>query len=171
MSSTPATVQLSLVLSHCLSQISQRKRVLDDDLKTLALVCTTNTILDALDLVDKDEVARIHLPSGRKLYQVAAASSPTKAYTVYLPSLTTPSTDDSSTFTSQLGYCPCPAFAHSVLRMDNAVICKHLLAAHLACSLDHCKDKTDLALRWIAAWSNNFQPIAAATTNSARVNA
>nr|XP_023688918.1 zinc finger SWIM domain-containing protein 7 isoform X2 [Paramormyrops kingsleyae] len=28
-------------------------------------------------------------------------------------------------------YCPCPAFAFSVLRKNNSLLCKHILAVHL----------------------------------------
>ncbi|KAK4054247.1 hypothetical protein OIV83_001273 [Microbotryomycetes sp. JL201] len=165
----PATVQLSLVLDGCFATIRSRQRATDDDWKTLALICTTNTVLDALDLVDKGEVACIHLPSGRYLYQVAAASSPSLAYTVHMPRSEAGAATDPAQYTAQLGYCPCPAFAHSVLRMDNAVICKHLLAAHLARALDHCTTKTDLGLKWVAAWSDNFRRVVTATDNSTSV--
>ncbi|XP_077361265.1 zinc finger SWIM domain-containing protein 7 [Festucalex cinctus] len=71
--------------------------------------CTTQ----ALNLVDQRSVTVLSSPSGRKAFQVTGDSG-----TLYI------------CFTS-CHYCPCPAFAYTVLRRNNGLLCKHILAVYL----------------------------------------
>ncbi|BGP25492.1 zinc finger, SWIM-type protein [Rhodotorula toruloides] len=117
----------------------------DDDLRTLALLVGPSTLLNALDLVDRDQVARITPPNGRRLYQVASSSGGL-AYTVF-PEIVG-------------GYCPCPAFSNGVIARQsqgNPVICKHLLACRLADRLGSSgwKDK-HVSLKWVAGLATKF---------------
>ncbi|BGO99561.1 hypothetical protein JCM10021v2_003237 [Rhodotorula toruloides] len=140
----------------------------DDDLRTLALLVGPTTLLDALDLVDRDQgalktrlitrharqlislnaagaVARITPPNGRPLYQVASSAGG-QAYTV-VPDICG-------------GYCPCPAFSNGVIARQaqgNPVICKHLLACRLADRLGPSgwKDKR-VSLKWVAGLATKF---------------
>ncbi|BGP41023.1 hypothetical protein JCM10450v2_005039 [Rhodotorula kratochvilovae] len=117
----------------------------DAHLRTLALVVGPTMLLDALDLIDKDLVARISPPAGRPVYQVASsgpAAGTGGAYTLYpdLPG----------------GYCPCAAFSSSVVAPSGtAVICKHLLACRIADRLGAWKDKK-VSLRWVAGLATRF---------------
>ncbi|GAA5902114.1 hypothetical protein JCM5296_006607 [Sporobolomyces johnsonii] len=110
----------------------------DSDFRALALIVGSSMLLDALDLIDKDEVARISPPNGRPIYQVTGSS---QAYTVH-PELVG-------------GYCPCPAFSHRVMAKENQVICKHLLACRIADRLDAWKDKK-VGLKWVAGLATKF---------------
>uniref|UniRef100_A0A3B3Q6Q1 Zinc finger, SWIM-type containing 7 n=1 Tax=Paramormyrops kingsleyae TaxID=1676925 RepID=A0A3B3Q6Q1_9TELE len=69
--------------------------------------------LQALDLVDQCSVTCLSSPSGRKVFQVLGGSG--KLYSCL----------------ASCHYCPCPAFAFSVLRKNNSLLCKHILAVHL----------------------------------------
>ncbi|XP_030601471.1 zinc finger SWIM domain-containing protein 7 [Archocentrus centrarchus] len=69
--------------------------------------------LQALDLVDQHSVTCLTSPSGRKAFQVTGGSG--RLYTCFL----------------SCHYCPCPAFAYSVLRRNDALLCKHILAVYL----------------------------------------
>uniref|UniRef100_A0A3B4GPW8 Zinc finger, SWIM-type containing 7 n=1 Tax=Pundamilia nyererei TaxID=303518 RepID=A0A3B4GPW8_9CICH len=70
--------------------------------------------LQALDLVDQHSVTCLTAPSGRKAFQVTGGSG--RLYTCFL----------------SCHYCPCPAFAYSVLRRNDGLVCKHILAVYLS---------------------------------------
>uniref|UniRef100_I3K4V9 Zinc finger, SWIM-type containing 7 n=1 Tax=Oreochromis niloticus TaxID=8128 RepID=I3K4V9_ORENI len=70
--------------------------------------------LQALDLVDQHSVTCLTSPSGRKAFQVTGGSG--HLYTCFL----------------SCHYCPCPAFAYSVLRRNEGLVCKHILAVYLS---------------------------------------
>uniref|UniRef100_A0A672GIT4 Zinc finger, SWIM-type containing 7 n=1 Tax=Salarias fasciatus TaxID=181472 RepID=A0A672GIT4_SALFA len=72
-----------------------------------------SSALQALDLVDQRSVTCVSSPSGRKAFQVAGGSG--RLYTCFL----------------SCHYCPCPAFAYTVLRRNGGLLCKHLLAVYL----------------------------------------
>ncbi|CEQ41335.1 SPOSA6832_03027, partial [Sporobolomyces salmonicolor] len=115
----------------------------DGDFRALALIVGSSMLLEALDLIDKDEVARISPPNGRPLYRVAGSS---QSYTVH-PELVG-------------GYCPCPAFLYGVVATEHQAIpnttqCKHLLACQIADRLDAWKDQ-DVGLKWIAGLATKF---------------
>ncbi|XP_022055036.1 zinc finger SWIM domain-containing protein 7 [Acanthochromis polyacanthus] len=69
--------------------------------------------LQALDLVDQHSVTCLSSPSGRKAFQVVGGSG--TLYTCFL----------------SCHYCPCPAFAYTVLRRNEGLLCKHILAVYL----------------------------------------
>uniref|UniRef100_A0A8D2LF90 Zinc finger SWIM-type containing 7 n=1 Tax=Varanus komodoensis TaxID=61221 RepID=A0A8D2LF90_VARKO len=78
----------------------------------------------ALDLVDRRAVTRVVSPSGRMVYQVAGSSG--KRYTCY----------------ASCHFCTCPAFVYSVLRKDETLVCKHLLAIYLSRAVGACQELT-----------------------------
>ncbi|XP_069003070.1 zinc finger SWIM domain-containing protein 7 [Embiotoca jacksoni] len=69
--------------------------------------------LPALDLVDQRAVTCLSSPSGRRIFQVMGGSG--RLYTCFL----------------SCHYCPCPAFAYTVLRRNEGLLCKHILAVYL----------------------------------------
>ncbi|XP_019750800.1 zinc finger SWIM domain-containing protein 7 [Hippocampus comes] len=69
--------------------------------------------VQALDLVDQRSVTCLSSPSGRKAFQVIGASG--SLYTCF----------------TSCHYCPCPAFAYTVLRRNDGLLCKHILAVCL----------------------------------------
>ncbi|KAM9728734.1 zinc finger SWIM domain-containing protein 7 [Menidia menidia] len=69
--------------------------------------------LQALNLVDERSVTCLSSPSGRKVYQVVGGSG--RLYTCF----------------ASCHYCPCPAFAYTVLRRSEGLLCKHILAVYL----------------------------------------
>uniref|UniRef100_A0A3Q3FMM7 Zinc finger, SWIM-type containing 7 n=1 Tax=Labrus bergylta TaxID=56723 RepID=A0A3Q3FMM7_9LABR len=70
--------------------------------------------LQALDLVDQRSVTCVSSPSGREAFQVIGGSG--RCYTCF----------------SSCHYCPCPAFAYTVLRRNEGPLCKHILAVYLS---------------------------------------
>ncbi|XP_075876309.1 zinc finger SWIM domain-containing protein 7 [Nelusetta ayraudi] len=70
--------------------------------------------LQALDLVDQRSVTCLSSPSGRKAFQVTGGSG--CLYTVFV----------------SCHYCPCPAFAYTVLLRNESLLCKHILAVYLS---------------------------------------
>ncbi|SGZ27097.1 BQ5605_C025g10053 [Microbotryum silenes-dioicae] len=153
---TPTNVALSTLIASHLASIDST--LTDDHLIVLAhLVGSTNLIVDALHLIDTQGVARLNLPNRQSLYQVSGS---TKAYTVH----TTPS----AASIGRLGFCPCPAFAYSVLKTQQNVLasqaphillgCKHLLAVLICERLDTFVDK-QVGLKWLAAWSSGFRTL------------
>ncbi|XP_030779152.1 zinc finger SWIM domain-containing protein 7 isoform X1 [Rhinopithecus roxellana] len=75
----------------------------------------------ALDLVDRQSITLISSPSGRHAYQVLGSSG--KTYTCL----------------ASCHYCSCPAFAFSVLRKSDSILCKHLLAVYLSQVMRTCQ--------------------------------
>ncbi|XP_064612909.1 zinc finger SWIM domain-containing protein 7-like [Liolophura sinensis] len=71
-------------------------------------------LLPALDLVDNSHVTRLVSPSGRCLFQVVGSSG--------TPYVCLPSSI----------YCACPAFKFSVLKKNDHIMCKHVLAVKLS---------------------------------------
>ncbi|XP_077150359.1 zinc finger SWIM domain-containing protein 7 isoform X1 [Ranitomeya variabilis] len=80
------------------------------------------TALYALDLVDQRSVTHVTSPSGRSTFQVTGSSG--KMYTCYKTS----------------HYCSCPAFTFSVLRRQDSLMCKHILAVYLSQAIGCCQD-------------------------------
>ncbi|XP_027283016.1 zinc finger SWIM domain-containing protein 7 isoform X3 [Cricetulus griseus] len=106
----------------------------DEHLSSLKFVFGSSAI-QALDLVDRESVTLISSPSGRRVYQVLGSSG--KTYTCM----------------TSCHYCSCPAFAFSVLRKSDSLLCKHLLAIYLSQVMRNCqqlsvsdKQLTDLLL-------------------------
>ncbi|XP_015413833.1 PREDICTED: zinc finger SWIM domain-containing protein 7 [Myotis davidii] len=80
-----------------------------------------SSALQALDLVDRQSITLISSPSGRHVYQVLGSSG--KTYTCL----------------ASCHYCSCPAFAFSVLRKSDSLLCKHLLAVYLSQVMGTCQ--------------------------------
>uniref|UniRef100_A0A8D1WZE4 SWIM-type domain-containing protein n=1 Tax=Sus scrofa TaxID=9823 RepID=A0A8D1WZE4_PIG len=80
-----------------------------------------SSAVQALDLVDRKSITLISSPSGRRVYQVLGSSG--KTYTCL----------------ASCHYCSCPAFAFSVLRKGDSLLCKHLLAVYLSQVLGTCQ--------------------------------
>lgn len=68
-------------------------------------------LLGALDLIDQDSVTKLTCQAGRSLYQVRGTSGA-----------------NYYCFTSS-NYCSCPSFIFSVLKKEDALYCKHTIAA------------------------------------------
>ncbi|KAK6475440.1 zinc finger SWIM domain-containing protein 7-like isoform X1 [Huso huso] len=78
--------------------------------------------LHALDLVDQRSVTCVTSPSGRRVFQAMGSSG--RSYTCY----------------SSCHYCPCPAFAFCVLRRNDSLLCKHILATYLSQAMGLCEE-------------------------------
>ncbi len=82
------------------------------------------SLLHALDLVDKNHVMCFVCPAGRELFQVQASAGK-RVYTCLVSS----------------NYCNCPSFVYSVVLKEDALMCKHLLAVQLARAMDRVETK------------------------------
>ncbi|XP_028321636.1 zinc finger SWIM domain-containing protein 7 [Gouania willdenowi] len=91
----------------------QETSKIPDDLLIALQFVFGSCALQALDLVDQHSVTLVSSPSGRKAFQVVGGSG--RLYTCFL----------------SCHYCPCPAFAYTVLRRNDGLLCKHLLAVYL----------------------------------------
>ncbi|XP_069883753.1 zinc finger SWIM domain-containing protein 7 [Dipodomys merriami] len=99
---------------------STEPQVPDEHLLSLKFIFGSSAI-QALDLVDRQSVTLISSPSGRCVYQVLGSSG--KTYTCL----------------ASCHYCSCPAFAFSVLRKSDSLLCKHLLAVYLSQVMRTCQ--------------------------------
>ncbi|XP_072163894.1 zinc finger SWIM domain-containing protein 7-like [Diadema setosum] len=82
-------------------------------------------VLQALDLIDHQNVTKLTgTPSGRVIYEVVGSSG--------TPYLCLPSAQ----------YCPCPFFAFSVIKRQDAPMCKHMLAVLLSSAMGLVKEST-----------------------------
>nr|XP_025719726.1 zinc finger SWIM domain-containing protein 7 [Callorhinus ursinus] len=107
----PAVVEE--LLSEMAAAVQENARIPDEHLSALKFIFGSSAI-QALDLVDRQSVTLISSPSGRRVYQVLGSSG--KTYTCL----------------ASCHYCSCPAFAFSVLRKSDSLLCKHLLAVYLS---------------------------------------
>ena len=80
-------------------------------------------LLGALDLIDQDSVTKLTCPAGRNLYQVRG----TYGASYYC-------------FTSS-NYCSCPSFIFTVVKKEDALYCKHVIAALVGEALGRVADK------------------------------
>lgn len=90
------------------------KSLIPDDLLIALRFVFGACALQALDLVDQRSVTCVSSPSGRRAFQVRGGSG--RLYTCF----------------TSCHYCPCPAFAYAVLRRNESLLCKHILAAYLS---------------------------------------
>ncbi|XP_042287838.1 zinc finger SWIM domain-containing protein 7 isoform X1 [Thunnus albacares] len=96
----------------------QETSQIPDDLLIALKFVFGSCALQALDLVDQRSVTCLSSPSGRKAFQVMGGSG--RLYTCFV----------------SCHYCPCPAFAYTVLHRNEGLLslfsqCKHILAAYL----------------------------------------
>ncbi|XP_037322545.1 zinc finger SWIM domain-containing protein 7 [Pungitius pungitius] len=91
----------------------QETSQIPDDLLIALQFVFGQCALQALDLVDQHSVTCLSSPSGRKAFQVIGGSG--RLYTCF----------------ASCHYCPCPAFAYTVLRRNEGLLCKHILAVYL----------------------------------------
>ena len=80
-------------------------------------------LLGALDLIDQDSVIKVTCPAGRNLYQVRGTSG-----TTYY------------CFTSS-NYCSCPSFIFTVVKKEDVLYCKHVIAALIGEALGRVDNK------------------------------
>ncbi|XP_002920901.2 zinc finger SWIM domain-containing protein 7 isoform X2 [Ailuropoda melanoleuca] len=101
------------LLSEMAAAVQENAQIPDEHLLSLKFIFGSSAI-QALDLVDRQSITLISSPSGRRVYQVLGSSGRT-----YL-------------CLASCHYCSCPAFAFSVLRKNDSLLCKHLLAVYLS---------------------------------------
>uniref|UniRef100_G3QA57 Zinc finger, SWIM-type containing 7 n=1 Tax=Gasterosteus aculeatus aculeatus TaxID=481459 RepID=G3QA57_GASAC len=82
----------------------QETSQIPDDLLIALKFVFGSCALQALDLVDHHSVTCLSSPSGRKAFQVIGGSG--RLYTCF----------------ASCHYCPCPAFAYSVLRRNDGLL-------------------------------------------------
>ncbi|XP_075417148.1 zinc finger SWIM domain-containing protein 7 isoform X1 [Tenrec ecaudatus] len=108
------------LLSEMAAAVRESARIPDEHLLSLKFIFGASAI-PALDLVDRQSITLISSPSGRHVYQVLGSAG--KTYTCL----------------ASCHYCPCPAFAFSVLRKNDSLLCKHLLAVYLSQIMGTCQ--------------------------------
>ncbi len=106
------------------STLDEGNSTLSDNLLSALHSVFQQSLLHALDLVDKNHVTRFVCPSGRELFQVKASTG-SKVYTCLVPS----------------SYCNCPSFVYSVVLKEEALWCKHLLAVRLCQALERVESR------------------------------
>ncbi|KAM8955936.1 zinc finger SWIM domain-containing protein 7 isoform 1-T1 [Lycaon pictus] len=114
----PAVVEE--LLSEMAAAVQEEARIPDEHLSSLKFIFGPSAI-QALDLVDRQSITLISSPSGRRVYQVLGSSGET--YTCL----------------ASCHYCSCPAFAFSVLRKSDSLLCKHLLAVYVSQVMRTCR--------------------------------
>ncbi|XP_040486040.1 zinc finger SWIM domain-containing protein 7 [Ursus maritimus] len=101
------------LLSEMAAAVQENAQIPDEHLLSLKFIFGSSAV-QALDLVDRQSITLISSPSGRRVYQVLGSSR--RTYTCL----------------ASCHYCSCPAFAFSVLRKNDSLLCKHLLAVYLS---------------------------------------
>ncbi|XP_006875985.1 PREDICTED: zinc finger SWIM domain-containing protein 7 [Chrysochloris asiatica] len=114
----PAVVEE--LLSEMATAVRESARIPDEHLLSLKFIFGSSAV-QALDLVDRQSITLLSSPSGRRVYQVLGSSGKTYICLV------------------SCHYCSCPAFAFSVLRKSDRLLCKHLLAVYLCQVMGTCQ--------------------------------
>eukprot|EP00112_Aurelia_sp_Birch-Aquarium-sp1_P011163 Seg2351.7 transcript_id=Seg2351.7/GoldUCD/mRNA.D3Y31 product="Zinc finger SWIM domain-containing protein 7" protein_id=Seg2351.7/GoldUCD/D3Y31 len=96
----------------------KHEKLTDEMMSALHCVFPT-TLLHAVDLIDRKFITKFVTPSKREIYQVKGSSG--------VPYFCFASSD----------YCTCPSYLYTVLLKREALMCKHLLAMHLAISMNN----------------------------------
>jgi len=121
---------MALSLRHVADQLfsevrlakEQHGRLTDEILSALHFVFH-QPLLHALDLIDQKNVIKLTTPSGRSLYQVVGSSN--QVYNCLITG----------------EFCTCPSYTFTVLVKMESLMCKHLLAVHLAEALGECRNR------------------------------
>ncbi|XP_043910448.1 zinc finger SWIM domain-containing protein 7 isoform X2 [Protopterus annectens] len=114
------------LLREIQKQYLETKQIPDDLLLALKFMFGPIAV-HALDLVDQHSVTQFVAPSGRAVYQVIGSSG--RVYSCF----------------SSCHYCSCPAFSFSVLRKNDSLLCKHILAVYLSQATGTCQEVTTSA--------------------------
>lgn len=77
------------------------------------------SLYQALDSIDRNEIAFLSTPAGKHVYTVNTSRGPNQYICI-----------------QSLNYCTCPFFTYRVLVRGDALICKHLLSVKLAMALE-----------------------------------
>jgi len=117
---------------------------ISDELLSSLYVVFQQTLLHALDLVDKKHITLYSSPSGRQVHTVRASTG-NKVYTCLLSS----------------NYCSCPSFVYTVILKGDTLMCKHMLASHLASALNcvHCEQLSDVELAQLLGRDSNTSSV------------
>ncbi|CAM1308716.1 ZSWIM7 (predicted) [Pycnogonum litorale] len=97
----------------------ERKKLTNELMQSLHFIFG-KPLPQALDLVDKHNVKIIQSCSGRRLYQITGSVG--TPYVCFRSS----------------NYCSCPAYTYSVLKKQDYIMCKHVLAAKLSDAMGLC---------------------------------
>ncbi|KAI9493529.1 hypothetical protein BDB00DRAFT_364854 [Zychaea mexicana] len=138
-----------LLLDAILREISASKELTSENTQLL-FALFQDTLYEALYLIDQNAVKRVHCKAGRVLYRVtdtileqhmstattttrttASSSSAATAVTRQPPRATEP-----YTCLVQPRFCSCPEFFDSTICEQQALVCRHALAAVLGDALD-----------------------------------
>ncbi|KAF8210180.1 hypothetical protein K438DRAFT_142832 [Mycena galopus ATCC 62051] len=97
--------------------------LLNPSLLNLQSVFPRTLVLAALDLIDRGNVLK-YIGPARHHYDVLGSTATHHVF-INMPSPMT-------------AYCTCPAFSFLVLSSESYIMCKHVLAAHLAHRMGRC---------------------------------
>ncbi|XP_012945297.1 zinc finger SWIM domain-containing protein 7 [Aplysia californica] len=119
----PLTDLCKQLMSEVQRSYSEQQKLSDELLSSLHFVFQ-GPLSSALELVEKSSVTHIESPSGRALFQVIGTSG--TPYTCF----------------PNLRYCSCPAYNFSVLRKEDHLMCKHVLAIQLSEAMGRSKKQS-----------------------------
>ncbi len=120
-------VPLQAVADQLLLEVrreTQETGHISDDLMSALNFLFHQSLLQALDLIDRKHVSHFVCPSGRELYRVQGSRE--RTYTCLVSS----------------NYCSCPSFVYTVLVREDSLMCKHMLAVQLARAMAAAREVT-----------------------------
>lgn len=110
-------------LLTCIRKEKEQSGTISDELLSSLHSVFQQPLLGALDLIDQDSVTKLTCPAGRTLYQVRGTSG--ASYYCFTSS----------------NYCSCPSFIFTILKKEDALYCKHVIAALVGEALGRVVDK------------------------------
>jgi len=119
-------VTLQDITNQLLIDVKKEKEengVISDHLMSALHSVFQQPLLGALDLIDQDSVTRISCPAGRSLYLIRGTSG--TGYYCFRSS----------------NYCNCPSFIFTVLKKEDTIYCKHMVAVLVGEALGRVNEK------------------------------
>ncbi|KNZ47288.1 hypothetical protein VP01_653g1 [Puccinia sorghi] len=105
------------IFTHQLDQISS-EQLTDEHIQALSLLCGSEVLLAALELLDLKAVKRLRVKSGQMIYEIQG---------------------NEAVYHVQIGYknsCNCTTFLDKVVIKSHQLLCSHLLAVKIGCRLN-----------------------------------
>lgn len=126
-----------LAVVYLLNELKSSEKINDEILMSLSSIFSPSVVLEAVKLVDDNNVVSLASSSGRRIFKVKGSNQ--RTYMV----------------TPACLYCSCMSYNFQYLKKKSTFLCKHILATYLAKVEDSMVDDEELS-RFLQSQSLGF---------------